>query len=54
MTETKQVHIDDPVFEENGEWWFWDEIWVDRLGPYPTEEKANKELKRYCEDVLGD
>ncbi len=37
----------DPVHEENGVWYFYDETWGDRLGPYPTEALAREELRRY-------
>lgn len=39
----------DPIHEENGQWYFWDEVWCDRLGPYPDRATATSELKRYCE-----
>lgn len=24
------------VHQHDGKWWFWDETWADRLGPYPS------------------
>lgn len=36
-----------PVHEENGEWYFWDEVWADRYGPYSTEVEAKERLKNY-------
>lgn len=36
----------DPVHEEAGQWYFWDEIGADRLGPYPTEIIARQHLER--------
>lgn len=42
----------DPVHEEDGKWYFWEETWADRNGPYDTEEIAKSELKRYCELML--
>lgn len=39
-------------WEEPG-WYFWDETWADRIGPYITEEEARKELRRYCIEFLG-
>lgn len=38
----------DPVHEENGQWFFWDEIQVDRLGPYESEAEARRQIKRYA------
>lgn len=43
----------DPVHTDQGQWWFWDETWADRLGPYATEAQARSELDRYCAVVLG-
>jgi len=38
--------------QETG-WYFWDETWSDRNGPYETEKEALKQLKIYVRDVLG-
>lgn len=43
----------DPVHEYEGKWWFWEETWSDRMGPYDSEEQARTELARYCKEVLG-
>lgn len=51
---TLQDLAHDPVHEdESGRWWFWDESWAWRLGPYESEEQAREELKRYVREVLG-
>jgi len=42
-----------PIHEENGKWFFWDETWADRLGPYDSEKTARKKLKEY-HDFLDD
>jgi NTP pyrophosphatase (non-canonical NTP hydrolase) len=39
----------DPVHQEGDAWYFWDETWADRNGPFPDEATARAELKRYCE-----
>lgn len=39
----------DPIHEENGKWYFWDETQADRVGPFSTEEQARTALKEYCE-----
>jgi hypothetical protein len=44
----------DPVHEEDGKWYFWDETWADRHGPYDTEEIARAELKKYCDYLDGE
>ena len=43
----------DPVHEENGQWYFWDETQADRYGPYPSYEEADKWHRQYCEDCLN-
>lgn len=55
------VHYDDSSTEwerdtatYNGPgWYFWDETFVARNGPYATEAEANAECERYCIEVLG-
>jgi hypothetical protein len=42
-----------PVHEEDGQWYFWDETWASRYGPYKTESIANNELEDYCKYYLG-
>lgn len=37
----------DPVHEDHGRWYFWDETWTSRHGPFPSEIVANSELDRY-------
>ena len=44
----------DPVHEFDGKWYFWDETWADRYGPYDNEDTCRKALDRYCKEVLGD
>ena len=41
-----------PVHEEGGQWYFWDETGVYRYGPYPNELTAHDERKKYCEQQL--
>ncbi len=36
-----------PVHKSNGEWYFWDETWSKRLGPFHTEGKARIGLAKY-------
>lgn len=37
-----------PVRYEEGKWWWYDEVWADRNGPYDTETEAKAELAKYC------
>lgn len=32
-------------------WWFWDETWADRYGPYATREQAEDALERYAKQL---
>lgn len=43
----------DPVHEDGGYWWFWNEIWVDVHGPYITESAAREGLQRYLKFLEG-
>lgn len=44
---------EDPVFEQDGEWFFCDETW-NPMGPYQTERQARKALMEYCIENLGE
>lgn len=37
------VHVD-----PDGQWYFWDETWADRHGPFKTEEEASQGLHAYA------
>jgi hypothetical protein len=41
----------DPVHYFEGKWWFWDETWSERIGPYWTIGIANDALKDYCKSL---
>jgi len=43
----------DPIHYYKGFWWFWNETWSDRLGPYFTRRAATNALHTYVEEVLG-
>lgn len=32
-------------------WYFWDEVWFKRLGPYASYYTAQEALKKYAEDL---
>lgn len=44
----------DPVHQDFGKWWFWDETWAYREGPFDTEEICRVALELYCDQMLGD
>lgn len=37
----------DPVELLDNGWYFWDETWSNKHGPYETEEQARARLKEY-------
>jgi hypothetical protein len=37
----------DPVHKDGDAWYFWDETWADRLGPFPDEQTARAQMKAY-------
>jgi hypothetical protein len=43
------IESSDPVFAQDGEWYFYDEVWANRKGPYRTEQLARAGLLLYCE-----
>lgn len=40
-----------PVHEHEGQWYFWDETWADRVGPFSDREDAVDALADYCEEL---
>jgi|TARA_Y100000296_G_scaffold29135_1_gene33945 hypothetical protein len=38
-----------PVHEHEGRWYFWDEVWANRHGPFKSEEEAAGQCKRYLD-----
>jgi len=44
----------DPVHQFEGKWWFWDEVWCDRLGPYDTKEEADLAISSYISQLIGE
>jgi len=35
----------------NGKWWFWDEVQVDRIGPYNTHKECQEALNKYANEL---
>jgi NTP pyrophosphatase (non-canonical NTP hydrolase) len=42
---------DSPVHEYKDKWYFWDETWADRVGPFDTRDEAVDALASYCEEL---
>ena len=47
------IESPNPIHEEGGKWYFWDETWADRCGPFDTKEQAEAELGFYVRNILG-
>ena len=41
----------DPVHFDGGCWWFWDETWADRYGPFEFEQEARDQLDEYTKQL---
>lgn len=37
----------DPVFVDGSGWWFWDETWANRIGPYASRKKTETAMRDY-------
>ena len=57
MELTKELARDDyihkVIFTENDQWFFWDETWSQKHGPFQSEDEAVDNLKRYCNHLDG-
>ena len=41
-----------PIRLEDGKWWWYDEVWVSRNGPFDTKAQAEAELDKYVKENL--
>jgi hypothetical protein len=41
-------HTSDPIFQVDGQWYFWDETWSNRSDPFPDQATARKALAAYA------
>ena len=43
----------DPIEQdkENGKWYWWDEVWMNRSGPYDTREEASRACSEYAKTL---
>ena len=39
------------IEHDNKGWWFWNEDWSRRIGPYPSQELAEHFLERYADSL---
>ena len=48
--DTLKRYKGDPIYkDENGKFWFSDELWVDVCGPFDSIEDAEVALRRYMD-----
>jgi hypothetical protein len=40
--------MSNPIHKHDNYWWFWNEIQTERIGPFPTEHVAEREMTRYA------
>ena len=38
----------DPIHEEHGQWYLWQETWADKSGPFDSRSQAEAYLQEYC------
>lgn len=41
-----------PVFEEKGQWFFYDEQWIERYGPFESKQEAERGAAVYAECIV--
>ena len=42
------------IHQDADGWWFWDETWSDRHGPFLTEQVAHEKFDAYCAELNGE
>lgn len=48
------MHDPNPIHQnEDGLWYFWDEVWANEYGPFNSLQECKDVLKRYCIEELG-
>lgn len=45
------VRTVNPIHQYKNKWWFWDEVWVDRVGPYNSEQEAREAISAYAKQL---
>lgn len=50
--EEERTMSTDPIFAEDGSWFYWDETWTNKFGPFRSESLARASLKLYVEFEL--
>lgn len=53
MKEMSKEDIIEIVHKDGDKWYFWNEIWSDRFGPFDSKEEAEYKLKEYAKTNLG-
>ena len=40
------------IFKQDGRWWFWDECFCNKYGPFDSQEEAKMGLDQYVKHYL--
>lgn len=40
------------IHKERGKWYFYNETWTHRAGPFDTEQEATEKFEIYCKEHL--
>jgi hypothetical protein len=50
---SKQLRKTTPIHQWEGRWYFWDNKWSERRGPFRSSEEAAEACVEYCRKELG-
>lgn len=53
MPHAAQDQVRSPIHEYRGKWYFYDETWASRIGPYDKREQADEAFKTYAQSLNG-
>ena len=49
---SKMIDNDKHIVEEIDGWYFFDEVGLDKYGPYKNKDQAKTMLNEYCKEIL--
>jgi hypothetical protein len=53
MTTEQAIIVENPVHQNtDGKWYYWDECWAFKEGPFETEQKCKDALDKYYKKLL--
>ena len=49
------THNSNPVQQDvDGKWYWWDETWSEKTGPYDSYDQAESDCSDYCESLFSE